>query len=103
MEKISKEAWNALGEARFGKNYADWRWICPCCGRVNSGSEFIKFGESPTRGATICIGRVNGKGVSGMGVAKKDRHCETGCDWAAGGISLLTETWSITPPQAAGA
>ena len=78
------EKWQAEGNRRFGDDIANWRFICPACGRVNRGQEFKEAGASPDDMYKTCIGRHNGKGVDGMN--KHKTPPEHGCNWAAFGL-----------------
>lgn len=65
------EEWRAEGTRRFGKDPENWKFICPSCGRVNTGQEFKAAGAEPNDMYVCCIGRFD----------------ETkGCDWAAYGL-----------------
>ena len=56
---------------RFGSDPADWKFVCPACGRVNSGKEFKEAGCEPNDMWQNCIGRYD-----------KSK----GCNWAAYGL-----------------
>lgn len=61
----------AEAKKRFGKDPTKWKFVCPACGRVNSGQEFKDAGATPNDMAQCCIGRF-------------DRS--KGCNWAAFGL-----------------
>lgn len=63
--------WQAELRRRFGDKPENYRFVCPHCGRVNRGSEFIERGAHADDVAQMCIGRVE-KGL--------------GCDWVAYGL-----------------
>ena len=65
------EEWLKEGARRFGENPEDWKFVCPKCGRINSGAEFKEAGAKPDSMYCECIGRW-----------KKDK----GCNWAAYGL-----------------
>ena len=73
--------WREEGNRRFGDDIEDWKFVCPACGRVNTGQEFKDLGATPDDSYTTCIGRHNGKGVTPN---KSDP--KYGCDWAAFGL-----------------
>jgi hypothetical protein len=86
MRKYTLEEWQAEGKRRFGGNFEDWKFICPACGRINTGREFKEAGAGPNAMYSTCIGRHNGKGVSGAKHKKGTPAPEHGCDWAAFGL-----------------
>lgn len=86
--KYTLQEWQEEGKRRFGVDVKNWKFICPACGRTNTGHDFSKAGATPDDLYTTCIGRHNGKGVDGMGVMKSKRKPspEHGCNWAAFGL-----------------
>jgi len=84
--KYTIEEWRAEGKRLFGDDYRDWRYVCPACGRINTGREFEVAGAAPNDSYSTCIGRHNGKGVKGIALKKGAPPPETGCDWAAFGL-----------------
>lgn len=67
----SPSEWRAEGRRRFGPDPENWKFVCPKCGRINTGKEFKDAGASPDSMYVECIGRhVEGKG----------------CNWAAYGL-----------------
>ena len=82
--------WRAEGMSRFGEDPANWKFLCPVCGRVNTGYEFKLEGADANDMYRSCIGRHNGKGVDATLVKKGDDVPEYGCDWA---------DWSETLPE----
>lgn len=75
MIKQTLEEWRAEARERFGDNGADWRFICPRCGNVQSPQDLIdsgcRSGEAVNSAYQECIGR---------------KVEERGCDWAAFGF-----------------
>ena len=65
------EEWREEGKRRFGPDPEDWKFVCPKCGRVNTGEEFKAAGAKPDSMYCECIGRWD-----------KSK----GCDWAAYGL-----------------
>lgn len=63
--------WQRELRRRFGPYIEDYRFVCPKCGRVNTGREFCDAGAKPDDIAQCCIGRF---------VPDK------GCNWAAFGL-----------------
>lgn len=83
--EFKADEWQAEGKRRFGDDYKNWKFVCPACGRINTGSEFNEVGAKPNDMYSTCIGRHNGKGLK-MDELKKDEIPEYGCDWAAFGL-----------------
>ena len=65
------EEWRKEGRRRFGPDPENWKFICPACGRVNTGQEFKDAGAEPDSMYCECIGRYD-----------KSK----GCNWAAYGL-----------------
>lgn len=84
MRKLTLEEWLAEGEKRFGNDIKNWKFVCPACRRVNIASEFLEYTDDINVVYQNCIGRFNGKGISGFSASKK--HTKDGCDWAAYGL-----------------
>jgi hypothetical protein len=83
MNKYTFNEWKTEGKRRFGDDFKNWKFVCPNCGRVSSGNEFIENGAAFNDMYVTCIGRHNGKGDD----TKKDKkHLENGCNWAAFGL-----------------
>ena len=80
------EEWRAEAIRRFGDNIGDWKFVCPACGRINTGREFIELGVEPNYMYSTCIGRHNGEGISGYEIKKSEPAPKFGCDWAAFGL-----------------
>ena len=72
------DEWIKEGERLFGKRWRNWKFLCPGCGTVQCGQDFLAAGidekEIRENIAYNCIGRlVDGKG----------------CDWSLGGLFKL--------------
>jgi hypothetical protein len=87
MKEITYEKWIDTGKELFGKNINEWKFKCPACGKVSKVQDFIDLGQDSELAYKVCIGRVNGKGVSAL---KGDIHLY-GCDWAAFGLFRTLE------------
>lgn len=85
MRYKSVDEWLAKGAELFGTNILNWAFICPMCGKISTGKDFKDLGVDPNHIYNTCIGRYNGKGISGLSF-KGDTPPEFGCDWAAFGI-----------------
>jgi hypothetical protein len=77
--------WQYEGKRRFGSDFEEWKFVCPCCGRVTAVKEFKPFGAEPADAYQNCIGRFNGKGADGMKRGGKEVPAN-GCNWAAYGF-----------------
>jgi hypothetical protein len=68
------EEWRDEATQRFGEKGRDWKFVCPKCGNIQSGQDFIDAGLSEETGKAVyqdCIGR----------------HVkDLGCDWASYGL-----------------
>ncbi|MDR1688308.1 MAG: hypothetical protein LBS21_06820 [Clostridiales bacterium] len=80
--KYTKSDWIAEGERRFGEDRLNWKFVCPACGRINTGQEFKDAGAEPNNMYSACIGRHSGN----MRPAKKTEKDGNGCDWVAWGF-----------------
>lgn len=83
--RYTKAEWLEELKKRFGEDAKKWAFVCPACGRVTTLQEIKDAGGKPNDGYSRCIGRLNGKGVSGS-TMKKNEHPEDGCDWASFGL-----------------
>lgn len=89
MVKQPLEEWRKEAVERFGEKGRDWKFVCPRCGNVQSGKDFIDRGMTVEQANDIsvyqqCIGR----------------HFEgIGCDWAAYGLfgTMGRGRYVITP------
>lgn len=84
MLEQSYDEWMSEGKAKFGEDFANWKFKCPACGHVASGQNFKDLHGEPNDMYQVCIGRINGKGMRGFDSKKMTN--ENGCDWAAFGL-----------------
>lgn len=77
MKTLTFEEWEKEGNELFGKDKLDWKFVCPACGHVSSINDFRRYTKDADDAVKNCIGRFNGKGVSGFN--GKDNG--DGCDW----------------------
>nr|WP_321349733.1 VVA0879 family protein [uncultured Methanoregula sp.] len=61
-KEYTLEEWKAEAIRRFGTDEEQWKFVCPNCGHVQCGQDFIdKFGTSGGKGVNTalqeCIGR----------------------------------------------
>ena len=75
--------WKDEGKRRFGDDHTNWKFLCPACGRINTGQEFIDAGAEIDNMYSTCIGRHNGKGETPKNDGVIPEH---GCNWTAGGL-----------------
>lgn len=84
MQEQKYSEWMEEGKQRFGEDFTNWKFKCPCCGHVASGQDFKDLKAEPNDMYQICIGRINGKSMRGFDSKKMDN--KDGCDWAAFGL-----------------
>lgn len=61
--EITKDEWIKKGESLFGKDFMEWRFVCPSCGHVQAVKDFKKYkdhGVTPDTATYNCIGRYDG-------------------------------------------
>lgn len=88
------EEWTARGEALFGPNKMDWRFICPSCGHIADAREYKNAGAPNSALAFSCVGRWKG------GDPKKTFKRRGGpCDYAGGGLIGLNPIRVVFPPD----
>jgi len=74
--RMSQEDWLARAVELFGRDAADWAFVCPSCGQVQSVRDFERFageGATPDSASQECIGRYDGHARSEM--LSGDRPC----------------------------
>ncbi|MFD0868805.1 VVA0879 family protein [Paenibacillus residui] len=75
MLKQPLNGWLEEAKARFGDKTADWKFVCPRCGNVQTPQDFVTAGVRVEEAANIayqqCIGRV---------------AVDKGCNWTAYGL-----------------
>lgn len=74
MIKQTLEEWRNEAVQRYGPTGRDWKFVCPRCGNIQSGQDFVDVGLTEEAGRLVyqdCIGR-----------HVKDK----GCNWAAYGL-----------------
>ena len=80
--RISRDDWLTKGKELFGKDPRQWKFVCPNCGNIQSGQEFIDVGikDASGRVAFSCIGRWLGdcKGEIGNKISP--------CNYTNGGL-----------------
>lgn len=62
----------------YGGNKNHWQFVCPACGHVQIGQDFLAHDAEPQNAYLNCIGRYNNKKV--------------GCDWSLGGLFSIHKT-----------
>ena len=84
-EYKSVQEWLDEAKQRFGEDALQWKFVCPACGHINCGQEFIDKGvtndanEAVNKAYCECIGRYIGKGSPKKGD-------DSGCNWVAFGL-----------------
>lgn len=76
MLKQPLNEWREEAAQRFGEKGRNWKFVCPKCGNVQSGQDFIdKAGMTPAKSSNFVYQNCIGRHVKGIG-----------CDWAAYGL-----------------
>ncbi len=88
--RMTKEEWEAKGKELFGKDYMEWRFVCPGCGHIQAVKDFRQYkeqGANPNSATCECVGRYSG-GKSWM----RDNPRKTGepCDYAGYGLLRIS-------------
>jgi len=85
--KISHEQWLAEAERRYGASLRKIRVVCPACGHIQSGEDFLKY-MTPDKAIQVfafsCIGRFNGSATRGA-----FEKGQGPCDYTNGGLITL--------------
>lgn len=83
-KEIKQKNWEAEGIRLFGDRMRNWKFICPCCGTVQDGNDFLAAGASIETAKGMlgfsCIGRI---------LPKRRGAFDKGpgpCDYAGGGL-----------------
>ncbi len=79
MKESSLEDWRKEGAEKFGEDPRNWKFICPACGHIASGQDFLDAGADINDSYQECIGRHTGKSAPRKGDS-------SGCNWAAYGL-----------------
>lgn len=86
-QKITYDEWEKKGEALFGKNKREWKFVCPNCKHIQSFNDYLALGISAEEANKFigfsCIGRCmkDCKGEFGNKIAP--------CNYAGGGLFRL--------------
>ena len=86
MAKIRAE-WEAEGEALFGEDKMQWKFVCPNCGHVQCPEDFRKYqdkGANPSDAYFNCIGRFMADAPGTIDNRKSP------CDYTQGGLFILS-------------
>lgn len=94
MTRMPVEEWKAEGRRRFGPKARFWKFVCPACGTVQSGENFVATGkfsfEKPDALLSVlgysCIGRFTGKDDEGIAAKGRGEKWDKGCNWTLGGL-----------------
>jgi hypothetical protein len=105
--RYTYEEWLTDGEARFGTDHRQWRFVCPVCGGAQSMADFDALPESsrPKDARNVvnfsCIGRwTNAPEAFAMGKGKRKAPKptpETHCNYTLGGLFTLPRAIVTTP------
>lgn len=80
---LTLDEWLSEGQKRFGKEKLNWKFICPSCGHIASGSDWINAGASQNAIAFSCVGRATGAKETIMTKNKGP------CNYTGGGLFKL--------------
>ncbi len=81
---LTEVEWKQRGEALFGLDMMQWRFVCPACGHVQSTQDYKDAGAPPEAVAVSCVGRYQETCRKAFG--------EDGpgpCNYAGGGLFRL--------------
>jgi len=80
---MTKEEWWARGIELFGADLLKWRFVCPCCGNIQTPEDFRPYkdkGVTPDTAWFNCIGRYDGHEAVSI-FSKKSP-----CNYTSGGL-----------------
>lgn len=93
-KRFTHEEWLAEGERRFGKDFSDWKFVCPSCGHVQAIGDFRQYadrGATPESASQCCIGRMTG--AQGAFDAEKFKPC----NYTVNGLFCLAKSVVVFP------
>lgn len=99
MRTITLEEFHAELKAQGVKSHEDVAFVCPMCGTVQSGKDFIaegagkNFDEVEKYVGFSCIGRFTGAG------SPRKRPDGSSCNWTLGGLFKLHTLEVVTPDE----
>ena len=67
-EVQTEQQWVLEGCEKYGVWIQNWRFRCPCCGRISTASEFRAAGLDVEEAAQFCLGNFR-KGKNGCNYA----------------------------------
>ena len=84
-KKVTRDEWLAEGKRRFGPSIMKWKFVCPCCGHVQSVQDYMDAGAPEGAVSFSCVGRY---------IESSRRAFQVGagpgpCDYAGGGLFRL--------------
>lgn len=85
MKDLAFEDFIKIGEALFGEDRWNWRFVCPCCGFVQTAHDYKAAGAPEGAVGFSCVGRWSGAkhGCFEQG--------EGPCDYAGGGLFRMNK------------
>lgn len=94
MKTMTQDEFLAEAKRRFGEKVANWKFVCPMCGTVQSIGQLrdavIASGgtKEDVHGyiGFSCIGRFTGQGDGGITVKSRGEKWDKGCNWTLGGL-----------------
>lgn len=90
MKQMTHEEFLAEGKRRFGPKARHWKFVCPACGTVQTGQQYLDAGVSEEDVFDViaysCIGRFTGQGDAGILAHHRGEKWDKGCNWTLGGL-----------------
>jgi len=84
MTEMTHAEWMAKGTELFGSDQMNWKFVCPCCGFIQTAEDYKAAGASSDAVAFSCVGRWAGSKREALGAKGKGP-----CNYAGGGLFRL--------------
>lgn len=105
IKKITIEEWLKEGKELFGPDKRDWKFICPNCGHIQSGRDFMELNRlkiSDVEASTVvffsCIGRFDTRiPEEKIGTIYDNEPKKQPCNYTNGGLFCLAKLIVINP------
>ena len=81
--KITEEAYKLEAVNKFGPDIKNWRFVCPVCGHIASGQDYLDAGAPAGAIAFSCVGRWTGGKGTLFDSSKQP------CNYSGGGLFTL--------------
>lgn len=99
-DRIPKKEWSALGRKLFGKDPRKWKFVCACCGHVQTIGDFIELRDLGLWDGDAqiayhnCIGRYDTR-IKDKDIGRLDGRGKSPCDYTLGGLFCLAKTFVV--------